>query len=274
LRVAIFSDLFYPYLLGGGENRYFEVAKHLASRGDEVKLITTSLQGQQKCQEVSNGRIKIFRLGLPHHPITYRALLPIAGYVFSSALNHSLVQDCDLFDLNTYASALVGKFIAFSKKKPCVITFHDVFTPRWLVRHRFYLATLGTLAENALAQIHKHGHFITVSKATRDKMVRFLKIPPDRIHVIPNGVDFQNISKIAREKDSAKEDKRIIYVGRLIAYKNVDHVIHAVKKLRNRGVKVVADIVGEGVERKRLETLASSLGISQSVTFHGFILDR
>jgi len=40
MRVGIFSDVFYPYLAGGGENRYYQLAKHLAASGDEVVVVT------------------------------------------------------------------------------------------------------------------------------------------------------------------------------------------------------------------------------------------
>ncbi|MCD6515412.1 MAG: hypothetical protein J7L07_10850 [Candidatus Odinarchaeota archaeon] len=74
------------------------------------------------------------------------------------------------------------------------------------------------------------------------KMVRMLKIdpPPQRIHVIPNGIDFKYIDKVASKvrRRSTGSLKRIVYVGRLVGYKNIDHLIYAVKQLLKRNFDV------------------------------------
>lgn len=48
----------------------------------------------------------------------------------------------------------------------------------------------------------------------------------------------------------------ILYVGRLIERKNVESLIDAVKIVRNHGVNVLLSIVGDGPDRRRLESVA------------------
>lgn len=59
---------------------------------------------------------------------------------------------------------------------------------------------------------------------------------------------------------------KFIYVGRLVAYKNIDIVLKALSKV---SFQYEFDIVGSGNEEKRLVTLARELGISNKVHFHG-----
>lgn len=60
-------------------------------------------------------------------------------------------------------------------------------------------------------------------------------------------------------------ERRLLFVGRLIAQKGVDDLLHAASMLPG----CVVDIAGEGPQRRRLEQLARQLGID--VAFHGFV---
>jgi asparagine synthase (glutamine-hydrolysing) len=53
------------------------------------------------------------------------------------------------------------------------------------------------------------------------------------------------------------------------AYKGLDDVLHALARLPELGVDAGLDIVGDGADRARLETLAERLGLAARVRFHG-----
>lgn len=70
------------------------------------------------------------------------------------------------------------------------------------------------------------------------------------------------------EKFAAVPQKwKFIYVGRLVAYKNIDKVLQALSTLEN--TDYVFDIIGEGAEEANLKKLACDLGITDRVRFHG-----
>lgn len=62
---------------------------------------------------------------------------------------------------------------------------------------------------------------------------------------------------------------KFIYVGRLVAYKNVDATIKALHMLKN--INWEFDIVGDGAERPNLEKLARELGHEEQIHFCGRI---
>ena len=66
---------------------------------------------------------------------------------------------------------------------------------------------------------------------------------------------------------------RLIAVGRLIARKRYDLVLEAMARLVEKGHDLNLSIFGEGPEQLRLEALASELGLSDRVTFRGFVKD-
>lgn len=60
----------------------------------------------------------------------------------------------------------------------------------------------------------------------------------------------------------------ILYVGRLVAIKQLDRLMDAFASVENAGYTLV--LVGEGEERERLENHARELGIRERVLFDGF----
>jgi glycosyltransferase involved in cell wall biosynthesis len=62
---------------------------------------------------------------------------------------------------------------------------------------------------------------------------------------------------------------RVLYVGRLSESKNAGAVVDAIAQLKNRGLQVECDLVGEGPERAWLERLVETLGIGDRVHFAG-----
>lgn len=269
MRIGIFSDVFYPYLAGGGETRYYHLAKHLVSSGDDVLVVTSRLSRCSSQEALFNGKLHIHRVGFPPHPTTKRSILPLPGYFLSSILHARLIGQCDILDLNTYASALAGKLASFLKKRPSVITVHDLFAGQWSTEHNVATSMLGAMSEKLIGLINSDGFFITVSESTKRKMIRYLKLNEENIFVVPNGVDFEAIRRVAQ--GVKRESNRLAYVGRLVKYKNVEQVLELVLRLRNLGLDAKADIVGDGPERSRLESLASKMRVSSHVRFWGFL---
>ena len=62
---------------------------------------------------------------------------------------------------------------------------------------------------------------------------------------------------------------KVCFVGRLVHCKGVDCLLQAVEGLYRRGIAISCAIVGEGAERRRLESLAKRLGVWTQVHFRG-----
>ncbi|MGZ7117607.1 MAG: glycosyltransferase family 4 protein, partial [Methanobacterium sp.] len=45
MKICILSDFFVPHYNGGGERRYFEIAKRLVERGYHVDVICMKIEG-------------------------------------------------------------------------------------------------------------------------------------------------------------------------------------------------------------------------------------
>jgi glycosyltransferase involved in cell wall biosynthesis len=118
------------------------------------------------------------------------------------------------------------------------------------------------------ARVARHvarcGSLITVSASAKSDICRDFKVPPDRVRVIPLGVD----ARLFRPRQAARAPGRIIAVASAdSALKGTATLLHAVAKLvTDRDVHLI--IVGRPTPAT--ERLAVQLSIADRVTFtHG-----
>lgn len=98
--------------------------------------------------------------------------------------------------------------------------------------------------------------------------------PDQPPHVVPFFTSVMTAPQVARASAAAVGRRfqlplRLLYVGRLVATKNVGALLHAAAALASEGVEVETTIVGDGPERDALVRLAHSLGIAHAVRFTG-----
>lgn len=103
--------------------------------------------------------------------------------------------------------------------------------------------------------------------------LRALGVPPNRVHVVPNGTDPDRFrpQPEARVRNRLDLDDRsvLLTVGRLVPRKGVDTVLHALPYVAEKIPNVTYLVVGTGPDRKRLERLARHLQIQNRVHFLG-----
>jgi phosphatidylinositol alpha-1,6-mannosyltransferase len=125
------------------------------------------------------------------------------------------------------------------------------------------------------AALEKANLVLCVSRYTRAALLTWASIAPERVLVLPNTVrdDFSPGDGSALRMALGLQSKRVLLtVGRLDGgqhYKGHDRVISSLSQLVAEGHDVVYAVVGEGSDRKRLETLSSKAGIADRVRFLG-----
>ncbi len=108
---------------------------------------------------------------------------------------------------------------------------------------------------------------ITVSGDLRRRSLE-LGAPPDRVHVLRNGVSLETFHPHDRDDSRARlsvSGPMLLCVGNLIPLKGHDLALHALADIL--GATLV--LVGDGTERARLAKLAEELGVTERVRFLG-----
>lgn len=116
-------------------------------------------------------------------------------------------------------------------------------------------------------------HVVTIAESMRDEIIA-RGIDPDRVTVIPNGVDPRRFQPA--EPDPVLRDRlgltgRTVfgYVSNLGNREGVEYLVRAIAELRGRGLQVAGLVVGDGPERANLDALVEELGLQGWVVLTG-----
>ena len=97
----------------------------------------------------------------------------------------------------------------------------------------------------------------------------------ERCHVVPNGLDLEAFepsttrAAVRTELGVDDEDVVVTSVGRLIAEKTPELLIHAMQRAGARSSRLKAFVVGGGAERSRLEARVLSADLDERIRFLG-----
>lgn len=275
----------------GGMNVYvLELSKALAAQGIEVDMYT-------RCQDETNPHIEeiVPNLRLIHLPAGPKCMVEkkkLVQYIpefvdsfISFTKQHGL--NYDILHCHYYLSGLVG--LEINKKKehdlPIVMTFHTLALMKNLVaRDELEKEEMERInAENILTQ--KVTRIITPTDSERSYLEYLYQANKDKITIIPPGVNtafFKPTDKaMAKQAIGAKkEDKILLFVGRIEPLKGLDMLLYALKVLimKNPAIKVCLWIVGGDILQKQelwshqlkmLQQLKDVLHLSTHVRFVG-----
>ncbi len=110
-----------------------------------------------------------------------------------------------------------------------------------------------------------------VSSWAAKQVARNEGIPTRRIRVISNGVEENEDSGLGNQREDLGLEKGrplLLQVGRLDPLKDVATSLRVMKRLQG-DVQAILVLIGEGPDRGRLETMAQSLHLEDSVMFMG-----
>jgi glycosyltransferase involved in cell wall biosynthesis len=263
LRIGLVYDALYPYVTGGAEKRYRELAGRLAER-HEVHYLTWQFWDGPS-QVVEDG---ITLHGVGRAPGLYgadgkRTVREAAS--FSARLLPSLLRlrldviDCSATPYLPLYATWLGTRIT---RTPLVATWHEFWGDHWLdyLPHRPVVARVARALEAGARRLGDVR--IPVSSFTAQRMGMSHE---QQDMIVGNGVDLQSIR-------GARRDRRVVdlvFVGRLIDEKRVDLLLGAIHALAGDYPDLRCTVIGGGPERAALEGRAIRLGLNERVTFAG-----
>jgi colanic acid/amylovoran biosynthesis glycosyltransferase len=109
---------------------------------------------------------------------------------------------------------------------------------------------------------------VTVSQANARHLVEHFNVPPERLRVIPCGVDIERFRPVNRTRAPAHVPL-LLCVARHVKVKNLGMLLESCALLRKCGVEFRCVFVGDGVCRGELEELRSKLHLEEFVEFAG-----
>jgi glycosyltransferase involved in cell wall biosynthesis len=152
---------------------------------------------------------------------------------------------------------------------PCVTVFHDLQHKRHPEFFRWF--DLPFWRALLYGSAHRSTRLIAVSEATRDDLLRFYKLDPAKIAVVPHGVD-SAFFDISRERRRQTPEPIVLCVSTLHPHKNLERLIRVFARLRAKHPKYRLTIAGlRGFHTEVLEQLVESLGARDFIDLTGWI---
>lgn len=134
-----------------------------------------------------------------------------------------------------------------------------------------FLRRLGQLIPGYVKTYKKADKILSGSTFTLNMLKRNLGIDDSRIEIFSeNGVAEEFFEQPTKTRDNKQIN--LLFVGRLVPYKGADIVIEAVSQLSKLiRERILLTIVGDGSEKNNLKRQAQELGVSDIISFTGWI---
>lgn len=148
--------------------------------------------------------------------------------------------------------------ITIPKSPPVLCTSHggDLFSLR------------GRVLTYIKKHIIRHCDYLTVVSQAMKHKLQEIKVPNDKIDVIPMGVDLGS-SFIPGEHQ--RKPNALLFTGRLVEKKGLSHLLNALAIVKKTHPEVHLDIYGDGPYRSSLVEQAQTLGLQSAVFFKGAV---
>ena len=266
LRIAYVYDALYPFLLGGGEKRFHELATRLSDR-HEVHYITWRFW---------EGPPDVVREGIAFHGVgtpepmygadgrrTVREAVSFAARLLPAVRSGSYdVIDCAATPYPPLYAAWLATRLSPTRM---VATWHEFWGDHWdaYLGDRRRLARVARWTEAGAVGLGD-GH-VAVSPFTADRLAG-AGLARSRIRVVGNGLPLDAFAS-ARPSLAASD---LVFVGRLIEDKRIDLLIDAVDRLRGEFPTIRCLVIGDGTDRPRLEAKVTG-DLRRHVSFLGTV---
>lgn len=264
-KIAFIYDAIYPFVVGGGEMRFYQIGRRLTEKGYDVHFY-----GIQYWE----GSSTIVRKGMTYHGIMPKMSLysPNGKRSIPEAILFGLFcfklfkEDFDIIDCSgfPYFSLFTCKIVCLLKQKKLYSTWHEVWGKEYWGRYIGILGLFGYYIERLASKLPDT--IICVSSFTKKRMGVLLG-RTKCIEIVPNGIDILYIESAKKSKDISD----VIFIGRLLSYKNVDILIQAIGLVKQVRKDISCFIIGDGPEKERLMRLTKELGLTKNIRFFGFI---
>jgi glycosyltransferase involved in cell wall biosynthesis len=247
---------------GGGSEAYLErIGAQLAQNGMKVTLRTARYPGAPR-REVKDG-VRVTRGGGDYSVYIWAGLAMVLARVGLGPLRKA--RPDVVIDTQNGLPFLAR--LAFGRRVAVLV--HHCHREQWPVAGPM-LGRIGWFVESRLSpRMHRHNQYVTVSLPSARELT-YLGVNPNHIAVVRNGLDEAPVQTLDAPRSTTP---RVAVLSRLVPHKQIEDALEAVAALRPRMPDVHLDILGGGWWEQRLVDHAALLGISDAVTFHGYVDD-
>ncbi len=253
----------------------------LAEQGLEVDVLTAHHPGAPREEEIpaGAGRVRVLRAApSPVHALDFSNDVHQLNFTLLERLLQEGEVTYDLVHAHDWLVAFTARTLKQGRRWPLVATIHATEAGRQGGLHtplQQYIHSVEWLLT------YEAWRVICCTEAMRGEVETSLRVPADKIRVLPNGLRPERLqltdtpAQLAafRRRWARPEDRVVFFVGRLVPEKGVQVLLTAAPQVLAAHPNTGFIIAGGG-PREHLEAQARALGIAERVTFTGFVPDE
>ena len=263
-----------PRIVGGIARVVHDLSHRLIKDGHKVTVVTYK---EENLPEYENDKgVEVYRVeNYMIHPTNFiEWILQLNFNLASKAIQ--LINEKGKFDVihaHDWLTASAAKTLKQSFNIPLVATIHATESGR---NSGIHDETQRYINDTEWLLTYEATEVIVNSNFMKGHVQNLFGLPFEKINVIPNGINLTNFNGIERDYDFRRQyamdnEKIILYVGRLVYEKGIQHLISAMPKILNGYNDAKLVIAGKGGMLDELKAQVEYLGISNKVYFTGYL---
>ncbi|MDM8518970.1 glycosyltransferase family 4 protein [Anaerolineales bacterium HSG6] len=278
MRVIMLSGEYPPNMVGGLGKHVADLAPALGAEGVELHVITP-IQQNRTTVTVEDG-VTVHRVSTTVdeaadiHAETVAVNEQLAAY----ALEWSPTQPC-IIHVHDWLGSFAGIALQRAWHMPLVATIHATEQGRWhgQIDQSQHLQRAINQADANLA--NQASRIIVCSHHMLNEIQSFFGVSAEKIDIIPNGIHSTKLLASTdelntfRAKYGSSETVLIYTVARLVYEKGIQVLISTMSHVLPHYPQTQLLIAGKGPATAELQQLTHDLGITDHVTFLGFVSD-
>ncbi|NQT81155.1 MAG: glycosyltransferase family 4 protein [Candidatus Aminicenantes bacterium] len=284
MNILFVTDVSIKKVLGGAERVLLEQTTRLSERGHEIHIITRKLPIHSSSYEnIKNVHEWRYNINKKNSFLSLVSTILNCQKLFRQISQKITI---DLINFHQPFSSFAINFLRKTQKIKKVYTCHSLAFEEYETRNPKPSKILPRISHKINSHLRRRIEKYSISKCnlivvlsefTKNKLVEHYKIKPEKIHIIPGGVDLSKFefeeNKLAIRKQLGLPGEKFILftVRNLVPRMGLENLIYAMKEIIKYAKDIYLIIGGKGELREKLSSLISELNLIDFVKLQGFI---
>lgn len=274
MKILMLTWEYPPRIVGGIARVVHDLSKRLIKDGHEVTVVTYK-DGDTPAYENDKG-VEVYRVeNYMIHPNNFIDWIMQLNFNLIAKATEIIQKEgkFDVIHAHDWLVANAAKALKNAFDIPIVATIHATEAGR---NSGIHDDTQRYINDTEWLLTYEATEVIVNSNYMKNHVQGLFGLPFDKINVIPNGINLTNFNGVDRDYDFRRQyamdnEKIILYVGRLVYEKGVQHLISAMPKILENYHDAKLIIAGKGGMLDELKGQAEAMGLSNKVYFTGYL---
>lgn len=274
MKILMLTWEYPPRIVGGIARVVNDLSKRLIKDGHDVYVVTYR-EGSTPYYENDKG-VHVYRIdNYMINPNNFIDWIMQLNFNMVTKVNELIAkgEKFDVIHAHDWLVAYAAKTLKNSYNLPLVSTIHATEAGR---NGGIHDEVQRYINDTEWMLTYESSEVIVNSKFMKNDLQRLFGLPYEKINVVANGINSTAYSGVEKDYDfrrqyAADNEKIILFMGRLVYEKGVQHLISAMPKILENYHDAKLVIAGKGGMLDELKAQVEAMGLGQKVYFTGYL---